>query len=213
MSGCNLKSGENSITEARQRLKRHAWRQRCHGEPDDWSKSHKSYSNLIEFGLDTALIEHFPPLTLPLNLDKEAPSLILMTSCSPCFFYTPLRTLLHKTGLFIYWRCILHHIGVWDVTSPESVQRTAWAFHSREHEQYWTPDSSFWFRAALQLPSEGEKRGKKKKLLTDFRKTKACIWYASLYLMHFSHVTHFDEITSVQVSKIFTHQPKSNLVN
>lgn len=99
-----LKKWRKLNHRGRAAFKQHAWRQRCHGEPDDWSKSHKSYSNLIEFGLDKALIEHFPPLTLPLNLAEEALSLIIMTSdlhCWPCFFYAPVLTLLHKRNLFI----------------------------------------------------------------------------------------------------------------
>lgn len=133
-----LKKWRKLNHRGRAAFKRHAWRQRCHGEPDDWSKSHKSYSNLIEFGLDKALIEHFPPpLTLPLNLEEEALSLILMTSdlrCAPCFFYTSVLTLLHQMNLFIdsvhyttsYWglRCDL--ISEDWVSFSHIVERRIW---------------------------------------------------------------------------------------
>lgn len=107
-----LKKWRKLNHRGRAAFKRHAWRQRCHGEPDDWSKSHKSYSNLIEFGLDKALIEHFPPphtslkfggrsaIPHPNDIWPAVRPVFLLHVCSDAF----------TSNELIYRQCTLHYV-------------------------------------------------------------------------------------------------------
>lgn len=126
-----LKKWRKLNHRGRAAFKRHAWRRRCHGEPDDCGKSHKSYSRLIEFGSDKALIEHPPPHTHtslkfggrsaiahPNDIWPAVLSMFRLHASSDSFFFFK-----DKMDLFNRQRA-LYCFGVWDVTSPQSIRRT-----------------------------------------------------------------------------------------